>query len=57
MAVKQLKESTKEYLLRKCTCKKCGGHIEAWHIEALSYTQKGTFIEHKEGDCQKTTRI
>ena len=52
MAVKQLKESTKEYLLRKCTCKKCGGHIEAF-----SYTQKGTFIEHKEGDCKKTTRI
>jgi len=41
-----------EYLLRKYTCKKCGGHIEAF-----SYTQKGTFVEHKKGDCKKTTRI
>jgi len=41
-----------EYLLRKYTCKKCGGHIVPF-----SYTQKGTFIEHKEGDCKKTTRI
>ena len=48
MAVKQLKE----YLLRKCTCKKCGGHVVP-----SSYIQKGTFVEHKKGDCKKTTRI
>ena len=41
-----------EYLLRKCTCKKCGGHVEIFN-----YIQKGTFVEHKEGDCKKTTRV
>ena len=43
---------TKEYLLRKCTCKKCGGHVEVF-----SFIRKGTFVEHKKGDCKKTTRI
>ena len=41
-----------EYLLRKCTCKKCGGHVVLFN-----YIQKGTSVEHKKGDCKKTTRI
>ena len=41
-----------KYLLRKCTCKKCGGHVVLFN-----YIQKGTSVEHKKGDCKKTTRI